>query len=149
MNLLKNIQYIGLILNENDKSALINNFRNFIPKDWKFICHHVTLKIKDFDDSDIESLGKIEKIKITHFGIDQKLSCAAFKVEANIDSQNDLKHITFAIGANGEPKNSNFIKNFKKLKKEIEIDTTFGAVLKNRYVSYNRNSLIPIKKNKI
>lgn len=149
MDLLKNIQYIGLILNEKDKSDLINNFKNFIPKDWKFICHHVTLKIKDFDDLDIESLGKIEKIKITHFGIDQVLGCAAFKVETNIESQNSLKHITFAIGNHGEPKNSNFIKQFKKLKKEIEIETTFGAVLKNRYVSYNKNSLIPIKKNKI
>lgn len=128
----KRVKYTAAFIEKEDTKLLIEKFKDKVPKEWDFICHHMTIVLGRVTDENI--LNMSENITLTDFGINEELGVSAFKVKSNIPSKNDIKHITFAIRENANAFDSNKITNWNQLDKEIIISSNVGVQLNNREI---------------
>ncbi len=120
--------YIGLFLNEEQREQLKETFFHLIPLESKLYLDHCTIlhknqienpKSQEIIDYVLSSFSKEEEVKITHIGMSYKTM--AFKVEINVPCANDTPHITICTINDGRPVDSNYITNWNKLSKPINL----------------------------
>jgi hypothetical protein len=128
----KRAKYTAGFLNEENKKNLTSIFKEKIPQEWEIVCHHMTLNIGECSKDFEEYLNTEQSLQCTAFGIDLELGVAAIKVEGDLPSKNEIKHITFAKSENGKASNSNKIKEWEQVEKEIPIKVNVGLFLNNK-----------------
>ena len=106
-NLKKSISYSAVVLDEESRNKLLE----LVPKGWKPIAHHMTIKLGPLRDSKYKVGDKVS-MNITAIGIDDR--AMAVKVDAERDDDK-FAHVTIATSPDGgKPFHSNQIENFKK-----------------------------------
>jgi tRNA nucleotidyltransferase/poly(A) polymerase len=99
---LEKVIYTGVMLDDASKEVLKRKFSDKIPKDWKWISHHMTIKFGELDENlKSELLGKQARLKIVSFGVDE--NAAAVEV-SGFYSENKIPHVTLAINENNGAK---------------------------------------------
>ena len=130
-------KYAAGFLSEETQKTILNNFQHYINNDWKVVCHHMTINLGRIKPEEKHLIGKTHKAKITHIGTHEDSNVTALKVETDIPSVNESKHITLAIGENGKPFMSNQIQNWKEVD-NLEIDLKVGEFLHNQKVNFGK-----------
>jgi hypothetical protein len=106
--------YTAFVLSDESRNLLLNNFRDKIPFNWHIIAHHMTINLGSPENGPAKNLIDTEgEAFVLMFGKNDK--AVAVKLESNIPSQNNIKHITLAINraCGGKPKDSNHIVNWE------------------------------------
>jgi len=130
-NVSNNISYTGIILKDGEKERVVQSLydnnvvvKESFEKDWKIICHHMTINLGPLKKDLNENLanGDEAEVSVTDWGVLKEEidgaeypSLIAVKVKNDtINSQNETKHITVAIknGSKYKPKDSNNIKEW-------------------------------------
>lgn len=121
------LEYIGVTLNDESKKLLEELFNKYNPwkdQNIKIICHHMTVAHKTNINDDLYkwslvNTNKEYNLTVTHYGWSNK--AFAVKVETNVPSANENKHVTCAINIDkkGKPVDSNYINNWKKIDDNI------------------------------
>lgn len=137
-------KYAAGFLSEEDKKKILTHFSKDIPKDWTTICHHMTMNLGRLQEKDKHLLGKEFKSKITHLGIDKDIGIMALKIDTDIPSKNEHKHITLALKEGTKPFRSNDIQEWIEIE-PLEISLKVGEFLTNQTISYGKENK---KKNK-
>lgn len=106
--------YLAIVLDEESKNKLINQFKDIIPDNWKIFCHHMTINLKGYIPNEEYQLGQEEIITATHLGMNEKV--IAVKVLSNIKSVNVVKHVTIATAPESKPKDSKEIQTWHTIK---------------------------------
>ena len=112
--------YTGIVLDENSRSQLINEFP--LPPDWELICHHMTINIGTADKGPAqEYLGQEVDLCVKSVAVDDKV--LAVGVETEVPSVNSKKHITIAVNRKegGKPFMANKLVVWKPVPKEIHL----------------------------
>jgi len=116
----RNIEYSGIILYEEYRQLLLNKFSDNIPHYWKKFAHHMTICIGELPTIYRDYRNEEIDLYVTHCGYNE--NSIAVKVEGfftiNRDNEFEQKipHITLATHPEFSPKESNNIKNWKKIK---------------------------------
>jgi len=124
------ILYSAVVLDDNSKNRLYSVMANKIPKDWKVICHHMTIVFGKKLPKDMKSdLGKSVSLVADEFGLSDM--AAAVKV-FGYPSKNAIPHITLAINADAGAKAvmSNDITNWVKLDTPINLTGVVSEIKK-------------------
>ena len=58
----------AVVLDEESRNHLINEFRSQIPQGWEIIAHHMTINFRGLSDEE----GKLVNLKVTEVGMDDK-----------------------------------------------------------------------------
>jgi hypothetical protein len=106
------ISYSAVVLDEDSRKKLINDFSHIVPESWEFVCHHMTICLGELP-SDLKSdIGKKVSLKVVKWGVSGK--AMAVQVEGYY-SEKAIPHITIAINkkAGAKPVDSNKIENWK------------------------------------
>lgn len=110
------VLYSGVVLDVASRTALLDFLNDSIPSDWNIFAHHMTICLGPIKDKDL--VGKEAVMEVTHLGFSDM--AMAVKVDSEIESKNEIKHITIAINPDGgTPFMSNQIvkwQNIKRLK---------------------------------
>jgi hypothetical protein len=98
------------------RTALLDFLEDEIPEGWKVFAHHMTICLGPLKDRDLVDRKAV--MEVTHLGLSDM--AMAVKIESEIESKNDIKHITIAVNQDGGmPVMSNQIikwQNVKSLK---------------------------------
>lgn len=137
--------YAAGFLSENERNNILLEFSNNIPKDWKIICHHMTMNLGKLQEKDKHLLSKEFKSQVTHLGIDKDIGIMALKILTDIPSKNNHKHITLALKEGVKPFMSNKIEEWKEIE-HFDISLKVGEFLMNETISYGKEKN---KKNKL
>ena len=109
--------YIGIFLDKESSTKLMNALHDYIPNGWKVYCHHMTLAFNDCSDN----AQKFYNFYSPHFGEKctlQVVGCGisdkalAVQVSSPCETSNKIPHITVAVAPNGKPVDSNYITNW-------------------------------------
>ncbi len=138
-------KYAAGFLSEEDKKKILTHFSENIPENWKTICHHMTMNLGRLQEKDKHLLGKEFKSKITHLGINKDIGIMALKIDTDIPSKNEHKHITLALKEGTKPFRSNDIQEWIEIE-PLEISLKVGEFLTNQNISYGKENK---KKNKL
>lgn len=138
--MVQNVIYYGIFIDKESK----NKLKSLVPRTaYKVYCDHMTLAHSStFTDEVVNIcnglLGK--EFTITATTIGKSKDAMAVGIETDCFSVNNHKHITLCtLTPSSKPVQSNYIENWKKLKKPI--------VLKGTVMAFTNNGLI--KENKI
>jgi hypothetical protein len=130
--------YTAAFLEDEDKKKIIDNFSSYIEKDWNIVCHHMTMNLGRIKEKDLHLLNKEKQATVTHIGIDLEECIIALKLETDIPSMNEIKHITLCLKENTKAFKSNFIKNWEKVE-DFKINLKVGEFLNNQTISYGQD----------
>ena len=136
LKIMNNWIYIAVFLDDESKNKLIELNNKITDSSWKIYCHHMTIAFNDKSE-DMQNLyesykkifGKEVILYATHFGISD--TAIAVKVATKINTTNKIPHITLSTPIGGKPVNSNYINNWVKFKKPIELKGKIGAFKKS------------------
>ena len=137
----KRTKYTAGFLNISDQNKLIKLLKDKLPENWDIVCHHMTLNLGECKEEFSSFLNTKQKLTCVAFGIDLELEVAAIKVDSILPSTNQTKHITFAVGKNGKPFNSNKINNYIELNQPIECEVDIGMFLNDKTILIKKNKL--------
>lgn len=106
------ISYSAVVLDEESRKKLINDFSHILPESWEIICHHMTICLGELPSDLKSNIGKKVSLKVIKWGVSGK--AMAVQVEGYY-SENNIPHITIAINrkAGAKPFDSNKIENWK------------------------------------
>jgi hypothetical protein len=141
----KRPEYTACFLNENDTTILLELFKNKIPESWRIKCHHMTLNLGGCKNENLAKMGTKNNLKVIGFSICEELGVAALKIESSLPSDNETKHITLAISANGSAMNSNKLTKWESVNNEIIVSGIVGECLNNGDILFPKKN----KKNKL
>jgi hypothetical protein len=107
------IIYVGVMLTRESQKNLFTSISKLvaIPADWKKFCHHMTIRFKPKDDTQLPIFGEDVTLVVTEYAADEK--GVAVKVEPNINPQtlkmapDQLPHVTVAVAPGISPVYSN------------------------------------------
>ena len=144
------ISYIAAMLTKNSQQALFHAISKMVqvPPNWVKYCHHMTIKFKPTDDSQIPVLGEEVTLVVTHVSADEK--GVAVKVEPNTNKgelkmpHDQLPHITVAVAPGVAPVYSNELLRkgvSQKLPNALMLQAFTGAKLKSGPVMPQRNDI--------
>ena len=102
------ISYSAVVLDEESRKKLINDFSHILPESWEIICHHMTICLGELPSDLKSNIGKKVSLKVIKWGVSGK--AMAVQVEGYY-SENNIPHITIAINrkAGAKPFDSNKI----------------------------------------
>jgi tRNA nucleotidyltransferase (CCA-adding enzyme) len=114
------ISYSAVVLDENSRNKLISFTKTFIPQDFEIIAHHMTICLGELPN-DLKSQIN-QKVELVAYEIGFSEKAIAVKV-SGFYSKNEISHITLAVNrlAGGKPFDSNKIKDWVELEKNIEL----------------------------
>lgn len=138
-------KYSAGFLNDEDKKKLLDKYSAHIPESWNVVCHHMTMHLGRLKEEQYNLRGITKEATVTHVGVLEDL-VVAFKIETDIPSVNEHKHITLALSEKGKPFMSNKIEDWKKVEL-LEVDLKIGEFLNNETVNYGKEK--PKKKIKV
>lgn len=132
------VKYSAGFLSQIEKEKIIKNFIKEKPEDYEIVCDHMTICLGSIYDKSL--LGKEEKAIITHIGKSEELGIIALKVETNIPSKNEIKHITLFKREEVDAAKSNLITEWYPVNK-IDIILNVGERLNNKELRlYNQDN---------
>ena len=119
INIMSNISYSAVVLDEQSRERLINRFKSIIPEGFEIIAHHMTINLNDIDPEYEKYLGLAVRLTVNDIAMDDKV--IAVGVSSGIKSVNAKPHITLAVNkANGgKPVMSNNLTNWEKLRRPL------------------------------
>lgn len=88
------ISYSAVVLDEESKNKCLKFASPFIPKGWKVICHHSTIKLGELPADLKKYIGQTVKLTVSAVGSSEK--AFAFRVDG-FHSTKKIPHITIAI----------------------------------------------------
>ncbi len=142
----RRVNYSAGFLDEYNKNIILNNFIKDKPEDYQIVCDHMTICLGSVIDKSI--LGLKEKATVTHIGKSEELGIMALKIETNIPSKNEIKHITLFKKEKVDPVLSNLITDWIPIK-PFDIYLTVGEFLNNKELKLYQSNTINTKKIKI
>ena len=138
----QNVIYYGIFLDKESKDRL----KKLVPQTaYKVYCDHMTLAHSStFTDEVVNIcnglLGK--EFTITATTIGKSKDAMAVGIETNCFSVNNHKHITLCtLTPSSKPVQSNYIENWKKLKKSIVLKGTVMAFTNNGLIKENKTNM--------
>ncbi len=140
------VKYSAGFLNELDKNKIIEKFITEKPSDYQIVCDHMTICLGEVFDKTL--LGKLEKATITHIGKSEELGIIALKVETDIPSKNEIKHITLFKKEDVDAAKSNLITEWNPVE-NFDIILNVGERLNNRELKLYTNNESTTQKRKI
>lgn len=127
----KRVKYSAGFLDNYYQNIILEKFIQQKPENWEIVCHHMTICLgKMFDNS---YLGKTEKAIVTHIGKSEELGIMALKVETDIPSKNEIKHITLFKKSEVDSASSNLIEHWNEIV-PFEIYLNIGECLNNKNI---------------
>lgn len=120
-------QYWGLILDPRTHAYLVQKFADFIPKEWRVFCHHMTITHAADKRPDLEKLSDLmlgENHAMVIHAIGRSDKAVALRVVTDIHSAKKITHITLAVAPGAKPVDSNEIDYWKR----VPYETVFGCV---------------------
>lgn len=107
------ILYSGVVLDTASRTALLDYLEDEIPEGWKVFAHHMTICLGPIKDRDLVDRKAV--MEVTHLGMSDM--AMAVKVDSEVESKNEIKHITIAINPDGGmPVMSNEITKWRNIK---------------------------------
>lgn len=128
------ILYSGIVLDDNSRNMIYKLFKKFIPSDWEFIGHHMTINLGELNSENKKNINKRVDLTVNSIAWDDKV------IALGVDGYNVTNkhpHVTLAVNRHngGSPKMSNDLKIWNKLKNKIkisgiveEIGTSFSPI---------------------
>ncbi len=108
---MSDVLYSCVLLNEQSRMKLLTNVGGEIPKNFKVICHHMTINLGQLEDK--SEIGKMVVLKVTSLGLSDM--AMAVKV-SGYPSKNNIPHITIGVDKeHGKPVMSNQITDWKDI----------------------------------
>jgi hypothetical protein len=123
--------YTAIVLDEDSRTKLEGKCSPFLNKDWKIICHHMTINMGEASEEINENIknmiGEKVKLKAITLALDEQV--IAVGVDTHIHSSNKIKHITIAVNYKngGKPFFSNNLTNWEAIP-TIELSGTIEEV---------------------
>lgn len=137
-------KYCGVLLDNESQTKLKTLFRDLVPDDWSFKCHHMT--IDPFNECKDESqIGKPITLMVTHLGKTEK-ACAVKVVGYKGTTNNAFPHVTVAVNAmnGGQSKDSNKITDWIPIKSHIVLNGTVENLESNNLMEAPLGTFEPI-----
>jgi predicted kinase len=108
------VLYSGVVLDVASRTALLDFLNDNIPDNWNIFAHHMTICLGPIKNREL--VGKEAVMEVTHLGFSDM--AMAVKVDSDVESKNEVKHITIAINPNGgKPVMSNGIVKWQNIKR--------------------------------
>ena len=124
--------YFGIFLDKESKEKLTSLAFQVVDNSWRIYCHHMTIAFNDGSEEAQELynfykdvFGEKFELIATHIGVSD--DAVAVKVIYSPGTKTNFPHITLATPQGGKPVNSNYIKEWKKLKTPIMLSGTFNS----------------------
>jgi hypothetical protein len=120
--------YTAVVLDNVSKAKLLRELIYRIPKDWKIYAHHMTINMGPLHKGPAANdytVGDEVSMDVVSFA--QNDLVLAVKVESDIPSKNDIKHITVAVNVDdgGKPRMSNDLTEWQPIDRALVL---FGKV---------------------
>lgn len=113
------MKFCEVALNKFSKMKLLSNIGGDIPENWDVIAHHMTVCFNSKVPSNLQGqIGKLKTMNVTHVGKSE--DAIAVRVEG-IYSSNEIPHITIATTKGTNPRVSNDITDWVKLKSPFKV----------------------------
>jgi hypothetical protein len=107
------VLYSAVVLEKASQNLLFNNLEHMIPEGWIKYCHHMTINMGPLKDKSL--LGSKQYLVVNKVGISDMAMAVA--VESDIETKNEIPHVTVAINPNGgKPVMSNKITNWQDVR---------------------------------
>lgn len=145
-----NIIYTGAILTKESQNSLFQKVNEIHPisTEWKCFCHHVTIRFRPKDDTELIVFGDDISLIITELFKDEK--CITVRVEPNSNKQElnmpveQIPHITIATAPGISPVYSNdLLRKEKGIKMPhmLSVEAFLGAKLNNGTIVPERSDV--------
>jgi hypothetical protein len=114
------ISYSGVILDDKSVNILKSKFENLLQPGWKFIGHHMTIRMGELPEDEKSEIGKNVTLRVIKIGLSDKALAAMVD---GYPSSNSIPHITIAVNDSigAKPKDSNTIKIWKDISQPFEV----------------------------
>jgi hypothetical protein len=121
------ISYSAVVLDDESRKKLINNFKDVIPEDFDVIAHHMTITMGELTDPLKDDIGRNVKLVIHSLGFDDKVIAVGVY---GYPSKNKYPHITLAVNRKngGKPFMSNKLNNWEDVDNKLIIHGTVQEV---------------------
>ena len=127
------VKYSAAVLTEESHKLLVQELKNLIPENWKVVAHHMTLCLGELPEEERHLLGSEETLKVVSYSLDLEKEVMAVKVESSLNSKNELKHVTIALGEKGSAVMSNELTDFTTIN-VTELNSVVSYVLNNKTI---------------
>jgi hypothetical protein len=128
------VSYYGAMLTDASREKLLYSISSKIPEGWKDYAHHMTIARGGPKKEEVQKFmpnmgfpDKIFTMTAVAIGINDK--ALAVKVETDIPSDNDVKHVTVATSPDGKPQHSRDITEWTPLSIPISLDSKLTKVM--------------------
>ena len=111
---MSSVSYTAVILDEKSKADLLSRIP--FPKNWTLFAHHFTINLGAAATGPaVALLGREAKMTVVSVASDDRV--LAVKIETDVPSTNNTKHITVAVNkiAGGKPSQSNNLTNWEPI----------------------------------
>ncbi len=125
--------YTGIILDDKSHKMLTGFFGRISPKQWNIVCHHMTINLGEPKDDIAALLGQKADLVVTGYSIDSILGVMALSIQSDVESDNEIKHITFAVAPDSSAMMSNKLSNFLRIK-HIPISGVYSVMQNNKKI---------------
>lgn len=128
----KRAKYTAAILTKESGQKLYETMKSIIPEYWTVNCHHMTICLGEPVEAIKSLIGKSIQIRVVGYTYSEEFQLISVKVETDVYSKNENKHITVALDKeNGaQAVNSNKITSYHHLD-ELILTATIDSVLNN------------------
>jgi hypothetical protein len=117
-NIMNNVSYSAVVLDNNSRNMLIKVFKSMIPEEYEIIAHHMTIKMGALEagskaKEDMNN-GTTIILNVKDYAINDKVMAVGVD---GYESNNIKPHITLAVNkkAGGKPVMSNKLTDWKEL----------------------------------
>lgn len=109
--------YTAIVLDPEDSSKLIKNYKDLLPRGLDYIAHHVTLHLGPPRRHLQEIVGTRVSVRCVSIGKSDKAVALGVELPDGVVSDNSVPHITIAVNreAGGKPKDSNNITQWESI----------------------------------
>jgi len=118
------ISYSAVVLDEESANTLKREYSSYIPDDWKWFGHHMTIKMGELSPDMKQYIGQEIDLVVDTIGQDERAIAAGIGAGGDL-SKNEIPHITLAVNINGggKPFHSNKIpkENWKPVGNRIRL----------------------------
>lgn len=121
----KNVSYSAVVINDESRTKLIQVFQRMIPEGWEVIAHHMTIKMGALQDGSKEKQDMIDgteiQLNVTDYAIDDKVMAVGVK---GYESANEKPHITMAVNRaeGGKPYLATKLTDWRKIGFSFEVN---------------------------
>jgi tRNA uridine 5-carbamoylmethylation protein Kti12 len=109
------VLYSCVLLEKASQNVLFHNLEKMIPEGWVRFGHHMTICMGPLKDKSL--LGTEQLLAVTKVGISDMAMAVAVSVQSDIETKNEISHVTVAINPDGgKPVMSNDITNWQDVR---------------------------------